>query len=344
MRASLFFLAMPLVLTGSVVTSIAVGAAGLRVYDVVRALASRILGLGSDGLHEYIVWDLRLPRALGAAVVGAALASAGAVVQTSLRNPIASPYTIGLSSAAALGASIAIILGAGFISQYPYVPVITNPWVVVLNAFVMCMITTAIIGAVARVRGSDPVTVILVGIAISYLYSAAVSILQYLSQVEALKSVIIWLLGDMSRMSWDYLRLCSLSLLFIPAAAMLGWRLNALTFGEEVAQSLGVNVRRLRAVSAVISGLMVALTIPFVGTIGFVCLISPHVARLIVGSNVVQLVPASALVGATLLVLSDTAARTIVAPLELPVGAITACMGGPFLVYLLMRARRAMWL
>ncbi len=125
---------------------------------------------------------------------------------------------------------------------------------------------------------------------------------------------------------------------------LFSWRLNALTLGEEVAQSLGVNVKRIRMISAAISGLMVALIIPFTGTIGFVCLVSPHIARLLVGGNAVSLIPASAITGATLLVLADTLARTMLAPLELPVGAVTSCIGGPFFIYLLIRSRRVHWL
>ncbi len=342
----LFFIFSPILLICSIIMSIVVGAVRIDVYEVLHILLAKGFGMNfrNDPLHDYIVWELRLPRALGAAIAGASLASSGAIIQISLRNPIASPYTIGLSSAAALGASIAIILGAGFISQYPYVPVITNPWIVILNAFILCIITIAIIGIVAGVRGSDPVTVILTGIAISYLFSAIVSILQYLSQAEALKAVVIWLLGDLSRMGWGYLRISSLSMILIPMAMLFSWRLNALTLGEEVAQSLGVNVKRIRMVSAVISGLMVVFIIPFTGTIGFICLVSPHIARLIVGSNALHIIPASALTGAILLVLADILARTMLAPLELPVGAITSCIGGPFFIYLLIRSKRVQWL
>ncbi len=342
----LFFIFSPVLLVCSLIISIVVGAVGINVSEVFSVLLTKVFGIGfnNDPLHSYIIWELRLPRALGAAVAGASLASSGAILQISLRNPIVSPYTIGLSSAAALGASIAIILGAGFISQYPYVPVITNPWVVILNAFILCVITIAIIGIVAGVRGSDPVTVVLTGIAISYLFSAIVSILQYFSRAEALKAVVIWLLGDLSRVGWEYLRISSLSIVMIPIAMLLSWRLNALTFGDEVAQSLGVSIKKVRMASAVISGLMVALIIPFTGIIGFVCLISPHIARFVVGSNASYLIPASAIVGATLLVLADTLARTIVAPLELPVGAITSSIGGPFFIYLLIRSKRAQWL
>ncbi len=346
MYHKLFFMFSPIILFFSFIISIVVGAVGIDVREVLKIVFARVFDVNSmnDPLHDYIVWELRLPRALGAAIAGASLASSGAILQISLRNPIASPYTIGLSSAAALGASIAIILGAGFISRYPYVPVITNPWVVILNAFILCIITIAVISIVAGFRGSDPVTVILMGVALSYLFSAAVSILQYLSQAEALKAVVIWLLGDLSRIGWGYLRYISLSIALIPIAMLFSWRLNALTLGEEVAQSLGVNVKRIRMISAAISGLMVALIIPFTGTIGFVCLVSPHIARLLVGGNAVSLIPASAITGATLLVLADTLARTMLAPLELPVGAVTSCIGGPFFIYLLIRSRRVHWL
>ncbi len=342
----LFFISLPILLVVSLIISILVGAVSIGVHEVFRILLAKSFGINveNDPTRSYIVWNLRLPRALGAAIAGASLASASAIIQISLRNPIASPFTIGLSSAAALGASIAILLGAGFISAYPSVPVIINPWVVILNAFIMCIITIAIIGIVSGIKGSNPVTVILTGIAISYLFGAIVSILQYFSRAEALKAVVIWLLGDLSRMSWEYLRFSLLSTMLIPVAMLFGWRLNALTLGEEVAQSLGVNVKRIRAVSAMLSGLMVALVVPFTGIIGFVDLVSSHIARLVVGSNASYLIPTSAFTGAILLVLADTIARTMVAPLELPVGAVTSLIGGPFFIYLLIRSRRVQWL
>jgi len=326
--------------------SLSVGAAKISVVDVYKVVFSRVFGFddGVDSSVEYIVWDLRLPRVLGALIVGATLAAAGAVLQIILRNPMASEYTLGLGAAAVFGAALAIVAGAGFISRYPYVPVIVDAWAVILNAFLFALLDAAVIAAIARMRGSSPVTVVLAGIALFYLFSAGTSILQYFSQVEALKALVIWLLGDLGRMSWQYLPWASASLLFIAVLLFYSWKINAFILGEEVAESLGVNVKKLRALVVVCASAMTALTIPFVGVIGFVGLIAPHIARFAVGSNARHLIVASALVGADMLLAADLVARVAVAPLELPIGAVMASVGGPFFLYLLLKSRREHWL
>lgn len=327
--------------------SVSLGSVELSLVDVYTVIISKIFPfyrVNVDRITEHIVWNLRMPRVLGAVVVGSALASAGAVCQAVLRNPLASPFTIGLSSAASFGASLAIILGAGVLTYsggYTYVP--TNELLVILNAFVMCVICSFIVSAIARIKGSNPTTIVLAGVAIGYFFSAGTSILQYFSQAEALKAVVMWFLGDLGRSDWRYLPWMSLAVAAIPFMVFMGWKLNALNMGDEVASSLGVNVKLLRAACIMLASFMTAVTISFVGLIGFVCLISPHIARIAVGNDNRYLVPASALVGASLLLAADTVARIIVAPLILPVGAVTSCIGGPFFVYLLLKSRRVHW-
>ncbi len=339
---TLFFL--PFLLLG---ISLFVGSARLSFLEVYRIIVSRVFpffGTNVDKASEYIVLNLRLPRVLGAVVVGAVLAAAGAVSQAILRNPLASPFTIGLSSAASFGASLAIIMGAGILSyQGGYTYTVTNELLVIVNAFILCMLCSFIISVIAEVKGSNPTLMVLLGVAIGYFFSAGTSIMQYLGEAEALKSVVMWLLGDLGRVSWRYLLWMTPAVMVIPILVAIGWRLNAFNMGDEVAASLGVNVKRLRTVCIILVCFMTAATISFVGVIGFICLIAPHIARILVGNDNRFLVLASALVGANLLLASDTIARTILAPMILPVGAVTSCLGGPFFIYLLLKSRRMHW-
>lgn len=318
------------VLLGALIVSLGVGAVPLTPGEVVAALTRADT---VPAAHITIVWDLRLPRALLALLVGAGLAGAGAAFQGLFRNPLADPFVIGASGGAALGATLAIILGltwrgAGF-----------GP--VPLAAFVGTLIAVAAVYAIAEVGGQAPVTALLLaGAALSTVLSAAVSLLMILND-RALYEVFAWLLGGFGGRSWSHLW-ASMPYIAIGLAGvwLLARPLDAFTFGDETARSLGLPLTQARGVIVTAASLITAAAVAAGGIIGFVGLIAPHTARLLCGAAHRRLIPASLLIGALLLLLADTMARTALAPIEIPVGIITALLGGPFFLYLLKTHRR----
>ncbi len=285
--------------------------------------------------EEIVIWGLRLPRIIMGILAGIGLAIAGTTMQGVVRNPLASPYTLGIASAASFGATLAIILGAGFI---------TGKYIIIVNAFVFALLSSFIIYGLSRYKSATPETMILAGIALMYLFSAMTGILQYFGEAEAVKEVVFWMFGSLGRASWDKLSLMSIIIaLCIPLIMLKSWDLNALGVGDERAKSLGVNVEQTRIVCFILASLVTAGIICFTGTIGFIGLVSPHMCRMVIGGDNRYLIPASGLFGAALLLGADTIARTIVAPVILPVGLITSFMGVPLFLYLIMRKRKEYW-
>ncbi|MFZ2071576.1 MAG: iron ABC transporter permease [Halobacteriota archaeon] len=284
---------------------------------------------------ENVIWNLRLPSIIMGILAGIGLAIAGTIMQGVMRNPLASPYTLGIASAASFGATLAIILGAGFV---------TGKYLIIGNAFIFALLSSCIIYGLSRYKSVTPETMILAGIALMYLFSAMTGMLQYFGEAEAVKEVVFWMFGSLGRASWDNLYLVFIVIAInIPLLMLKSWDLNTLGAGDEIAKSLGVNVERTRAVCFILASLVTAGIICFTGTIGFIGLVSPHICRMVIGGDNRFLIPASGLFGAALLLAADTVARTIIAPLILPVGLITAFMGAPLFLYLIMRRRREFW-
>ncbi len=275
-----------------------------------------------------IVRELRLARILLAALVGAGLAAAGAAFQGLFRNPLADPFVVGASGGAALGATIAIITGATWaFAGFSAVP---------LAAFIGALAAVALVYSIAEAGGrSSVITLLLAGAALSTLLSAIVSLLMLMSDKD-LQTTFSWLMGGFSGKSWSHLW-ASAPYIIIGTLALwlLSRPLDALTLGDDTAQSLGLPLKQTRGVLVAAATLVTAAAVAGSGIIGFVGLIAPHAARLIFGAAHHRLIPASALLGAILLVLADDLARTIVAPLELPVGIVTSILGGVFFLYLL---------
>ncbi|MCK4269910.1 MAG: iron ABC transporter permease [Methanogenium sp.] len=286
-------------------------------------------------LTMVIVWDYRLHRVLFAVAAGFGLAVAGTVMQGVLRNPLASPFTLGISSAAACGATIAIVLGAGFAG---------GEWLIVSNAFIFSLLAAGAVFAMARSQGMNTTTMVLGGIAIMYLFSAVTSLLQYIGTAEMNQAVVFWMFGSMDKSSWGKLGLVTLILVVvIPYLILKAWDINALSEGDEVATSLGVNVKHSVTAFMLLSAFITASIICFTGTIGFIGLVAPHITRLCVGVDHRVLIPLSGLVGAVLLLTADSLARTIIAPTILPVGIMMAFIGVPFFIYLFMTRRGEGW-
>ncbi|MBU4265633.1 MAG: iron ABC transporter permease [Candidatus Altiarchaeales archaeon] len=314
--------------------SASLGSADITIWDAYAAFLHRFFPshFHTSWLAETCVWDLRLPRIFLGIFTGASLAIAGAVMQGILRNPLASPYTLGISAGAGFGASLAIIAGAGFVG---------GEYLIIGNAFIFALVCSFIIIAFASRRGATPETMILVGIAILYIFSSATILLQYFGEEEAVVESLFWMVGGLDRASWDKVFMSGIMLACtVPLLMIKSWDLNVMAVGDETAKSIGVNVKRIRIFTLSITSLMVASTVCFTGTIGFIGLVAPHITRMVIGGDNRFLIPASGIVGAVLLVGADIFARNIIPPVIVPVGAITACMGGPLLLYLVIKRRK----
>lgn len=330
---ALFVLAFLIVLVS--VVAVNAGSINLNLYQVIQT----ILGKGSN-VSDVVIWRIRLPRILAAIIAGAGLSVAGCVMQNNLRNPLASPSTLGISNAAAFGANLAIIVfGAGSISSARTDAVtINNPYLVTVSAFICSMIATVVILLLAGIRGFSPEAMVLSGVALSSLFSAGTILIQYFAQDFQVAAVVFWTFGDLGRVAWsEVIILASLVSLAFIYFLFRRWDYNALDSGEETAKSLGVNVERVRQGGMLVSSLIAAVAVSFLGIIGFIGLVGPQIMRRIIGGDHRYLIPASALVGSLLLLISDTLARTMVAPVVLPVGAITSFFGAPLFLYLLVR-------
>jgi iron complex transport system permease protein len=318
-RVALIPLLLGLLVLASLV-SLAVGAVVLPLPRVVRALLQP-QAPGVEATDVTIVWDIRLGRVLLAALIGAGLAGSGTALQGLFRNPLADPFIIGASSGAALGATLAIVSGFGAVA---------------LMAFVGALLAVTAAYSIAEIGGVVPATALLLaGAALNTFLSAIVSLVMLFNEQSAY-AVLNWLLGGLSGRSWAQLW-ASLPYMAIGLSVLwiLARPLDALAFGDETAQSLGLPLGRARGVIVAAASLTTAAAVAAGGTIGFVGLIAPHAARLLVGAEHARLIPASALLGALLLLVADDVARTALAPLELPAGVLTAALGGPFFLYLL---------
>ncbi len=337
-RKTVFLFALLAVLLVAGAATAAIGAANLKAIHVFQILLRLVRGDSTD-IDQFtytVVVQLRLPRICMAMLTGIALGSSGAVMQGVLRNPLVSPYTLGLSSGAAAGAALAIVLGVTATGLGHYL--------VIVGAFVFALLTMAVVFALSRIRGTSTETLILSGVALGYLFSALVSALKYFSTNEALREIVYWLMGGIYATRWNTVFI--LTPLVIPCtvfAIRLAWDLNALSAGEEVATSLGVNVHRVRRWGLLLSSVLTASVISFTGIIGFIGLVAPHICRLIIGSDHRYLIPTSGLMGAMVLLVADTASRTMIRPTEIPVGVLTAFIGVPFFLYLLSQKKRRWW-
>ncbi|MBI4498084.1 MAG: iron ABC transporter permease [Chloroflexi bacterium] len=321
-------------LLGSVAVDISSGPAGLTLAHVLTTL---LWPTSVDPTMQVIVWDIRMPMALMAAVVGASLAVAGAEMQTILNNPLASPFTLGISAAAGFGAALAFVLG---VSVIPFAGI----FFVSANAFVFALLASLFIYVFSKMRGVSTETMVLLGIALVFLFSALMALMEYLASEQALQQVVFWTLGSLAKSSWPKIGIALAVLLAtMPYFMTQVWRLTALRLGDDKARSLGVNVERLRLNVLIAVSLLAATSVSFVGTIGFVGLVGPHVARMLVGEDQRYFLPTSALAGAVLLSTTSVVSKSIVPGVLVPIGIITSLIGVPFFLSLIMVRRRQLW-
>jgi iron complex transport system permease protein len=333
-----------LVLGGALLAGSSTGALPIPPGVTLKAVAAGISG-GADGLQgaEAIVWNLRLPRVLMAALVGASLGSSGAAMQGLFRNPLADPYLLGLAGGASVGATLAMTVGgklSGAYSDAPFGPGGAPSWIPFF-AFAGAGLAVLAVMAVARAgRGERTTSLLLSGVVVgSILISLNECIM--LRDADRMRAAFSWTLGSLSFATWaDVAHALPYAVAGMGVLFALARGLDALALGEDTARTLGVNARTLRAGVIVGASLATAAAVAFVGVIGFVGLVAPHVMRRLGTPGHRVLIPAAALAGAALLVLADLGARTVIRPAELPVGIVTTLAGGPFFLWLL---RRETW-
>lgn len=313
--------------------ALASGASDMGLLDSAQAL----FGFGSSQ-DVMTVRSIRLPRVVCAIVAGAGLALAGAALQSVLENPLASASTVGISQGAAFGATVAILL---IIPSFAGSSTNVGMGTIALFAFAGAMASSLIVLLFSRLGFSSPESIILVGVALSALWAGASTIIQYFSDDLELTKVIFWQFGDLGRATWSQIGL--MALLGTACAAYFfvnRWNYNALQNGGHVAGGLGVDVKRTRVLGVVVASLMAAVMVSFVGLINFIGLIAPHIARRFVGDDYRFLLPASLVLGAIIMLASDLAARMVISPIILPIGAITSFLGAPLFLYLLYRGHK----
>jgi iron complex transport system permease protein len=328
-RSVLILGALAFALVIAVVLGVALGAVALSPADVLSAVSASLRG-GESTVSQTVIMQVRLPRVLLAALVGACLATAGVLYQALFRNALADPYILGVSAGAGLGATIMLVVTAAATAwRFGAVPA---------GAFVGATLTMLLVVRLAtRKDRVESASLLLAGIAVSYTLAALTSLLMVWYR-ESMQSVVFWLMGGLSGATWEYVLAVALMFAVGFAVAISDMRgLNVMLLGDDRAGHLGVDVERFKIVVLAAGSLLVAAAVSVAGLIGFVGLMTPHIVRLIIGPDHRLLLPASALGGAILLVLADLIARTILAPVEIPVGIVTALAGGPFFLWLLVR-------
>ena len=320
--------------TLSLVLDLALGPVGYSVKEVVQA----VLWPDSVPLQlRVVVWDIRLPTALMALAVGAALSVAGAQMQTTLNNPLASPFTLGISAAASFGAALGLALGVALFPSFA-------GYMVPVNAFVMAMLSAGLIHLLSVKRGVTTETMVLLGIALVFTFNALLALVQYFATEQAVAAVVFWTMGSLTKATWPKLGvICLVILITLPIFARRAWAMTALRLGDEKAASFGVNVRKLRLQTLIMVSLLAAFPVAFVGTIGFIGLVGPHIARMLIGEDQRFFLPASLLTGALILSASSVVSKTLIPGAIFPIGVVTSLIGVPFFISLILGGRKNSW-
>lgn len=333
-RKILFLLSMLIILVVLIIFTLGLGDTGLSYSQIIQHIFHR----GSTW-EDQVVWDLRLPRIAAALLAGCALGISGAVMQSILRNPLASPFTLGLSNASAFGAAVGIlVLNGGIIfgSTAAY-PIISNPAIVTICAFVFAMAATGLIIVLSKFTSASPESLVLAGMAISAIFSAALAFTQYIADDVALSSIVFWQFGSLDKVGWDGLKIIFIvSLIGIIYFLWKRWDYNAMEAGEEVARGLGLNISRTRLIGLTVSAVITAVTVSYMGVIGFIGLAAPHIVKRVIGNDNRYLLIGSMLVGSIIMMIAHIVSHYAFDKV-IPVGIITSAIGGPLFLYVLIR-------
>lgn len=285
--------------------------------------------------ERVIVMRVRIPRIAASMLVGVLLANSGLLMQGIFRNPLVSPYTLGVSNGAAFGASLAIVFSAGFSS------ITASNQLVSLFAFLFAALTMYLVQAIGKLAKDSTKSLLLAGIAVSYLFSSLVSFIKYVVDVEKLPELVFWQMGSVSDATWPQIGLMLIvAVVSLIVMNIYAWDLNVMSTGEESAISLGVNYKRLRRIAFIFSTLMTGVAVAFAGTIGFVGMVAPHVARMMVGNDYRYTIPVASICGMLLLLVADSLSRMLVTTIALPIGVITSIIGVPFFIWLIVYKRQ----
>ena len=327
------------VLTFMLILSVSLGVVRIPVLDVARTL----IGQSVSKRWDIIIWNIRLPQALTAIVAGCGLSVAGVSMQSILRNPLGSPFTLGISQAAAFGAAFSVmVLGTGAMhSTGADAITLTSLPLTTLMAFIFCIVAMGVILLISKHKQASPEVMVLAGVALGSLFTAGTMFLQYFADDNQLAAMVFWTFGDTARTSWLELGVMSgivtlVTLYFI----WNSWNYNAIDVGDEQAKGLGVPVERVRLIGMLCASLITACIIGFLGIIGFVGLVCPHAVRRLIGDDHRFLIPGSCVVGGLLLLAADTVARLLLAPNVLPVAILTSFLGAPVFLYLIIKGYR----
>ncbi len=319
-----------LAIVGSLLLDFTMGPAGLTLDVLWQTLWTP--ESANDGIR-IIVWDIRLPTALMAIAVGMALGLAGAEMQTILNNPLASPFTLGVSSAAAFGASLVIVLNIG-------IPGVPDQWLISANAFIFALLAALMLDAITRWTQVTSSGVVLFGIALVFTFNALVSMMQYVASEVDLQRLVFWTMGSLTSATWIKLGvLLGILVLVLPFSMLSSWKLTALRLGEDRAVSFGIDVQRLRLQTLLRISILSAMAVAFVGPIGFIGLVAPHIARILFGEDHRFYLPASALLGAFVLSMASVASKNLIPGAVIPVGIVTSLVGVPFFLSIILRHR-----
>lgn len=320
-RRIIFILIGLLICAVSFITDVIVGPASLTLRDVwLAVMQSPAVSKNAD----VIIWSIRLPTAVMALLVGASLGIAGAGMQTILDNPLSSPYTLGISAGAGFGASLVVVIG---LSSLEFL----GEFMVPFGAFVFAGLTSFFIYSINKIKNFSSETMILAGIGMMFLFQALQSLMQYMATPEALQNIVFWTMGSLTKANWLSISIVLVALLvMLPLMMRESWRLTALKLGDEKASGLGVNVEHLRVKIFLFISIITAVAVSFVGTIGFIGIVGPHIARMLVGEDQRYFLPLSAVCGMVILSLASIASKMLIPGAMFPIGIVTAIIGGPF--------------
>lgn len=333
LRRSALIAALTALAVAAFLVSTVVGPVNISVKDVLIGI---VHPSSLDDTTYTVLWRLRLPMSVMAVLVGMALSAAGAQMQTILGNPLAEPFTLGISAAAAFGGAAGIVLGLNPLG-HPQLSLAAMAWI-------MAMLATLVIIVAALLKGANAETMILLGIGMVFLFQALLALMQYRSSAESLQRIVFWIMGSLTRATWlGNAVIAGALVIAVPIMVVLSWQLTALRLGDDRALAMGVNVMRLRIIMLAVVALLSASAVAFCGVIGFVGLVGPHIARMLVGEEQRFFLPASMAAGAALLAGAHAVSLVIVPGVAVPIGIITALVGVPCFAFIVLTKRRVLW-